>query len=157
MAKTNHAPKKTASAKKKPAVKPTAKKVVVKATTKKPAKKVITPKVEKKAETPKIEVKVETPKVEKKAETPKVEVKAKAPKVDKKAEKEAVYRKPYKEIVTIACRQQMKKGDLFQMIKDTYPNDEVTMETLNPSQVAFTVDGTRIPEEGYLSVKNSFI
>ena len=76
---------------------------------------------------------------------------------DKKpAEKKKKDRLPYSEIVTRANRQNWKKTDLHNMIQQAYPNEEVIIEELNKSQVAFTVNGDRLPEEGYFSVSSSF-
>lgn len=136
---------KVASAPKKVA----AKKSTPKAETKKKAAKKAAPKKKAaKKSTPKKTVGKVAPKVE---AAPKTDV---GGDVGGELKKE---RKPFREIVTMACREQWKKADLFNMIKETYPDDEVTMEELNNTQVAFKVGKVRIPEEGYLTVKNSFI
>jgi hypothetical protein len=64
--------------------------------------------------------------------------------------------KPLAEITTMAYRQQWTKDNLFNMIKETYPNEEVRMEEFNNRQVAFYVSGDRVPEEGYFSVSTAF-
>lgn len=75
---------------------------------------------------------------------------------EKKAEKKTERTVPLREIITRAVRTQWKKEPLFNMIKDTYPDEEVRMEVLNPSQVAFFVGEDRIPEEGYLTVSTRY-
>ena len=64
--------------------------------------------------------------------------------------------KPLSEITTMAYRQQWTKDNLFNMIKDTYPKEEVKMEEFNNRQVAFYVSGDRVPEEGYFTVSTAF-
>ena len=82
-----------------------------------------------------------------KSDTPKNSVE-KAPKLSK-----AESIKPFRELVTIALRQEWAKRFLVEMVKETYEGCEVEVEQLNPRQICFHIDGTKVPEEGYFSVK----
>jgi hypothetical protein len=61
--------------------------------------------------------------------------------------------KPFKELVTISCRQVWEKRFFIEFVQDTYKGCDIKVEELNPRQIALTIDGERIPEEGYLSMK----
>ena len=114
----------------------------------------------------KVEAKKESPKKEA-AKTDatmvapkKTEVKNPAAKKETATKKDEVKKEPrlpYSQIVTRANRENWKKNNLFNMIKEAYPNDTVTMEELNRKQVCFMVGKDRLPVEGYFSVSSSFI
>lgn len=61
--------------------------------------------------------------------------------------------KPFSELVTIALRQEWVKRHLVEFVEKTYVGCDVRVETLNARQVCFHIDGTKVPEDGYFSVK----
>ena len=61
--------------------------------------------------------------------------------------------KPFSELTTITLRQEWEKRRLIEFVEKTYEGCEVKVETLNPRQICFHIDGVKVPEEGYFSVK----
>ncbi len=61
--------------------------------------------------------------------------------------------KPFSELTTIALRQEWEKRRLIEAVKDMYVGCEVNVEELNPRQICFHIDGIKVPQEGYFSVK----
>lgn len=61
--------------------------------------------------------------------------------------------KPFSELTTICRRQSWQKRELVRTVKEIYSGFEVDVEEYNARQIAFTIEGTRIPEEGHFSVK----
>lgn len=96
------------------------------------------------------------PKKEAKKTEPKSEPKSSDSKKDKpkKESKPA----PKKEnpnlngIVSMALRGKWTRDTLHNSIKAQFPNSKVEVEEMNKKQVAFIIDGERVPEEGHFSV-----
>jgi hypothetical protein len=84
----------------------------------------------------------------------------KAPKDENKSTKESVSTvskaeqiKPFSELFTIACRQEWGKRHLVEFVETTYEGCEVKVDALNARQICFHIDGIKVPEDGYFSVK----
>ena len=61
--------------------------------------------------------------------------------------------KPFSELFTIACRQEWLKRHLIEFVQKTYEGCEVRVDALNARQICFHIDGIKVPEDGYFSVK----
>ena len=61
--------------------------------------------------------------------------------------------KPFTELVTIALRQEWIKRYLIEFVEKTYEGCEVRVDAHNSRQICFHIDGIKVPEDGYFSVK----
>ena len=59
---------------------------------------------------------------------------------------------PFNLINSMILRGKFTKDSLTSKINEAYPESEIKVEAINAKQVAFYIDGERLPEEGHYSV-----